>query len=126
MTRTGFKTVDQYLKAQPKESQAVLKRVRETIRRALPRADETISYQIPAYKQDGRTVVYFAGWKEHFSLYPVGAPIVAALGDELTGYAMSKGTLRIPLDERVPIGLIRRIVKVLAKAAAERPAQKRR
>jgi uncharacterized protein YdhG (YjbR/CyaY superfamily) len=65
MAKTDFKSVSEYITSQPQETRGALKRVRTAIRKALPRAEETISYQIPAYKLDGRAVIYFAGWKWH-------------------------------------------------------------
>ena len=76
MAKTDFKSVDEYISTFPKATQAVLQRVRGTIRKALPGADEVISYQIPGYKIRGERVIYFAGWKQHYSLYPVGDRIV--------------------------------------------------
>ena len=114
-----------YLAAQPPASRAVLERVRAAIRRAVPKAEECISYQIPAYRLPGGTVIHFAGWKTHFSLYPASALVVETLAKQLAGRDMSKGTIRFPLDERVPVGLIGRIAKlrareVRAKATARR------
>ena len=77
MARTDFKSVDAYLASQPAASRAVLRRVRGLIRGAAPRAEETISYQIPTYKLDGERLIYFAGWKQHYSLYPATAALVA-------------------------------------------------
>jgi uncharacterized protein YdhG (YjbR/CyaY superfamily) len=119
MAKTDYKSVDGYIGAQPAAARSVLKRVRAAIRAALPRAEEGISYQIPAYKQDGRAVIYFAGWKEHYSLYPVSERLTAALGKELAPYTFSKGTMRLPLDEPVPAELIARIAKLRAKEVAE-------
>lgn len=119
MAKTGYTSVDDYIASQPEDAQAVLERVRNTIRRALPRAEEVISYQIPAYKLDGRAVIYFAGWKQHYSIYPAGARLVAAFRKELAPYEVNeKGTIRFPLFERVPVGLIGRIAKFRAKEAA--------
>ena len=70
MAKTDFKSVDEYIASQPEAVQGVLERVRSTIRKAVPGAEEVISYQIPAYKLHGRAVLYFAGWKQHYSLYP--------------------------------------------------------
>ncbi len=119
-------TVETYLAAQPPASRAVLERVRAAIRKAVPKAEECISYQIPAYRLPGGIVIHFAGWKAHFSLYPASALLVETLGEELAGRVVSKGTIRFPLDERVPVGLIGRIAKlrareVEAKAGARRP-----
>ena len=104
--------------------QRVLKRVRSTIRKAMPEAEEVISYQIPAYKLHGRPVLYFAGWKQHYSLYPSTAPVVAAFKDDLAPYEISKGTIRFPLSEPVPVKLIAGIAKLRAKEAAERKKTK--
>jgi uncharacterized protein YdhG (YjbR/CyaY superfamily) len=104
---------------------ASLQRVRDAIRRALPDAEEAISYGIPTYRVDGRAVVYFAGWKQHYSVYPASAAIVAALGADLAPYEVEKGTIRFPLDARVPTRLIARIAKLRAAEAAQRGRPKR-
>ncbi len=125
MAKTSFESVDAYIAAQPEDLQAVLQRVRGAIRRAMPEAEEVISYQIPAYKVAGHPVLYFAGWKAHFSLYPASAPLVAALKAELAPYALSKGTIRFPLDQPVPVRLIGRIARFRMKEAAEHARAKR-
>ena len=124
MAKTNFKSVDEYMATQPEAVQAVLGRVRSIIRKALPGAEEVISYQIPAYKLHGRCVLYFAGWKQHYSLYPAGDQLVAAFKEELAGYKLSKGTIRFPLSEPVPVKLIERIAKFRAKEVAERQKAK--
>jgi uncharacterized protein YdhG (YjbR/CyaY superfamily) len=124
MAKTDFKSIDEYLAAQPKAAQDVLRRVRSTIRKAVPRAEEVISYKIPAYKLHGGTVLYFAGWKEHYSLYPATGRVVATFKDELASYKVSKGTIRFPLSEPVPVQLIGRIAKFRAKEVAERQKAK--
>ena len=86
----------------------------------MPAADETISYSIPAYKLKGSLVIFFAGWKSHFSLYPATEGLAEAFAKELARYEISKGTIRFPLDEEVPAKLIERIAKFRAKAAVER------
>jgi uncharacterized protein YdhG (YjbR/CyaY superfamily) len=120
MANTAYKSVDHYLAAQPERLQPLLQRVRNTIRKAVPAADEVISYQIPAYKLNGRPVVYFAGWKTHFSLYPVTAPLRAAFKDELAPYKLSKGTIRFPLTGPIPLKLIARLAKFRAQEVVER------
>jgi uncharacterized protein YdhG (YjbR/CyaY superfamily) len=120
MAKTDFKSVDEYIAMQPEAVQPVLGRVRSTIRKALPGADEVISYQMPAYKLNGTAVLHFAGWKHHYSLYPATARIVAALKDELRPYEVSKGTIRFPLFEPVPGKLIVRIAKLRANEIEER------
>jgi uncharacterized protein YdhG (YjbR/CyaY superfamily) len=126
MPKTDFKTVDEYLATLPAATQAVLRRVRGAIRKALPDAEEHISYQIPAYKLDGKTALYFAGWKEHFSLYPASAALVAAFGDELVPFAVSKGTIRFPLSQPVPLKLVERIAKFRGEEARARPKTAKR
>jgi uncharacterized protein YdhG (YjbR/CyaY superfamily) len=120
MARTDFKSVAEYIASQPEAVREILGQVRSAIRAALPGAEEAISYQIPAYKTHGRAVLYFAGWKQHDSLYPVTAGVAAAFREELAAYKVSKGTIRFPLCQPVPVRLIGRIAKLRAKEAAER------
>ena len=120
MGKAEANTVDAYIAKQPGEVQLVLQRVRRIIRKVLPAAEETISYQIPTYKVGGQYVVYFAGWKQHWSLYPVTESVRAALGPELESYELRKGTIRFPLADPVPAKLVERIVRELAMAAAAR------
>ena len=98
--------VPSHFASQPEAVQGVLKRVRSTIRKAVPGAEEVISYQIPTYKLHGRPVLYFAGWKQHYSLYPSTDRLVAAFKDDLAPYEVNKGTIRFPLSEPVPVKLI--------------------
>lgn len=121
MAEVDFDSVDDYIDAQPMSSRKVLERVRATIRRAIPKAEETISYGIPTYKVDGVVVVYFAGWKKHYSLYPVSAPVLAECSDVEGSYTLEKSTIRFPLGEPVPVGLIECIVKARLKGMASRP-----
>jgi uncharacterized protein YdhG (YjbR/CyaY superfamily) len=120
MAKTDFRSVDEYIAGRPEQVQAILQRVRSTIRKAVPGAEEVISYQIPAYKLHGGYVVYFAGWKQHYSLYPVNDRLVAAFKKDLAPYKISKGTIRFPIFQPVPVRLIERITRFLAKDAAER------
>jgi uncharacterized protein YdhG (YjbR/CyaY superfamily) len=126
MSKKTFASVDEYIAAQAGAVQRVLRRVRNAIRQAIPRADETISYGIPTYKLDGRAVIYFAGWSEHYSIYPTTSRLSEALGDELAPYEAGKGTLRFPLADPVPVRLIARIAKLRAQEVAERGAVKNR
>lgn len=127
MAKTNFTSVDEYIAAQPEAAQRVLERVRRIIRKAVPAAEEMISYQIPAYKLHGHGVIYFAGWKRHYSLYPANARLVAAFKKELEPYEVNdKGTIRFPLSAPVPATLIADIAKFRAKEAAEpKPARTR-
>jgi uncharacterized protein YdhG (YjbR/CyaY superfamily) len=113
--------VDEYIASQPAAVQAVLRRVRNTIRKAVPGAEEVISYKIPTYKLNGRVMLYFAGWARHYSLYPSSDRMVAVFKDELARYVVSKGTIRLPLSQPVPVKLIDKIAKFRAKEVAARP-----
>ena len=124
MSGTDFDSVDEYIAAQPEAVQSVLKRVRSTIRKALPKAEEVISYKIPAYKLHNRPVVYFAAWKQHYALYPGSGRLVAELKDELASYAMSKGTIRFQFSDAVPVKLIERIARLRAREVTEQERSK--
>jgi uncharacterized protein YdhG (YjbR/CyaY superfamily) len=102
MAKPDFKSVDEYITTHPEDVQSILQRVRSTIRKAVPGAEEVISYQIPTYKLHGGYVVYFAGWKQHYSLYPASARLVAAFKDGLAPYEVNKGTIRFPLSQPSP------------------------
>jgi uncharacterized protein YdhG (YjbR/CyaY superfamily) len=99
--------------------------VRRTIRKAVPEAEEMISYQMPTYKLNGRPVLYFAGWRQHYSLYPSSDHLVAAFKDALAPYEINKGTIRFPLAEPVPVKLIAGIAKFRAKEVAGHARTKR-
>lgn len=121
MTRSVFKSVDEYIAAQPAAMRAILERVRRAIRKGMPRAEETISYGMPTYKMRGRPVIYFAGWKQHYSLYPANPRLVAAFRQELASYDVNdKGTIRFPLSEPVPTSLIAGIAKFRAEEVGGR------
>jgi uncharacterized protein YdhG (YjbR/CyaY superfamily) len=124
MAKTDFKSVDEYIALQPRAVQEILGRVRSTIRKAVPGVKEVISYKIPAYKLHRGPVLYFAGWKQHYSLYPATARVVEAFKDELGSYEVSKGTIRFPLSQPVPVKLIGRIAKFRAKEVAGREKSK--
>lgn len=124
MAKTEVQSVDAYIAAQPEEAQAALKRVRSIIRKAVPKAGEVISYQIPTYKLHGSAVIFFAGWKKHYSLYPVTDRLAAAFKKDIAAYAVSKGTIRFPLSEPVPKDLIARIAKFRADEVVAPPAAK--
>jgi uncharacterized protein YdhG (YjbR/CyaY superfamily) len=119
MARTDFQSVDEYIASQPAALHQILDRVRTAIRKALPAAEEVISYQIPAYRLHGAVVIYFAGWKQHYSLYPATGQLVEAFTSELASYELSKGTIRFPLSQPVPVKLIERIAKFRAKQVAD-------
>jgi uncharacterized protein YdhG (YjbR/CyaY superfamily) len=124
MAKTDFKTVDEYISTHPDAVQPTLQRVREAIRKAMPDAQEVISYQIPAYKVDGSVVLYFAGWKQHYSIYPATDALLDEFKDDLAPYTVEKATIRFPLSQPVPVKLIERIAKFRVKETTERGKRK--
>lgn len=103
------KNIDEYIAGFPAEVQKILQTLRATIRATAPDAEETISYSMPAFRQNG-ILVYFAGFKNHVSFFPTGAGR-AAFAEALSGYKGGKGTVQFPLDQPIPLELISDIVK---------------
>lgn len=119
---TKASTVAEYLAKQPPLARAALERVRAAIRRALPGADEVISYAIPAYRLHGRVVIFFAGWKAHVAVYPATGSVATVFARQLAAYDVSKGTIRFPLTAPIPVRLIAGIARLRAREAADRAA----
>ena len=126
MTRARARDVDEYIAGFPEATQRLLQRIRAAIRKAAPRAEERISYQIPTYTLNGRSV-YFAGFKGHIGIYPVTAEITATLAAQLAPYRSpgAKATVRLPLVEPIPYALIGRIVKLKLRAGTARSSTAR-
>jgi len=118
--KNKLRTIDEYIETFPKEVQPILEKVRQTIRKAAPNAVESISYQMPTFKLNGKGLVYFAGYKNHIGFYPIPSG-VEAFKKELSRYEQGKGSVQFPLDEPVPYDLVRRIVQFRVK---EQPAKK--
>jgi uncharacterized protein YdhG (YjbR/CyaY superfamily) len=121
-----YASVGDYIAAQPKAAQGLLKKVRSTIRKAVPAAKESLSYKIPTYTLDGQVILYFAGWAKHYSIYPCGPKLAARFKKELAPYEWSKGTIRFPLSADVPVTLIAAIARFRAKEAGARAKAKPR
>ena len=100
-----------YLAAQPPGTRAVLRKIRETILSVVPGAVEGFSYRIPAIRLDGKALVWYAGFKHHTGLYPIGDAIRNKYASELEGLETSKGTVRFPLSKPLPVTLVKRLVK---------------
>jgi uncharacterized protein YdhG (YjbR/CyaY superfamily) len=112
-----FQSVDDSIASHPESVCAVLEPLRCAIRTGIARVDGVVSYNMPAYKLHGEVVIYFAGWNQHYSLYPADEFLVAAFKDELSPYKVEKGTIRFPLSEPVPVKLIEQIARFRAKEA---------
>ncbi len=111
------KSVDDYISGFPEEIREKLEKIRQTIKDAAPGAEEVISYQMPAYKLK-KVLVYFAAFKEHIGFFPTARPI-EVFKDKLTAYKTSKGTIRFPLDQPLPLTLIKELVKFRLKENLE-------
>jgi uncharacterized protein YdhG (YjbR/CyaY superfamily) len=118
--KADFQSVDEYIASQSEPIRGWLQQVRGTIRKAVPEAEETISYKMPTYKVPGGPVLHFAGWKRHISLYGATATVVAAFQKDLAPYVVRKGAIQFPLVQPIPLKLIARIAKFRAKEAAGR------
>jgi len=103
-----YKDIDSYILNFPLETQKILEKIRETIHMAAPEAKETISYGIPTFTLYGN-LIHFAAYEKHIGLYP-GASGIEAFKEELSGYEVSKGTVRFPINEKIPFALITKIV----------------
>ena len=120
--KTSPKTIDEYISGYPKDVQAILQKIRMTIRKAAPDAEEAIKYQIPTFTLKGN-LVHFGAFNNHIGFYPAPRAL-EEFKKELSAYEGSKGTVRFPFDKPIPYALITRIVKFrvkknLEKAAAE-------
>jgi uncharacterized protein YdhG (YjbR/CyaY superfamily) len=116
-----FTTIDEYISTFPGEIQAALEKMRQAIQKAAPEAVETISYGIPTFNLNGKHLVFFAGWKQHISLYPTPAGD-EAFQQELSHYKRVKSTVQFPLDKPIPYDLVEQIVTLLMR---ESPAKER-
>jgi uncharacterized protein YdhG (YjbR/CyaY superfamily) len=121
-TPTAPKTIDEYIAGCPSEVQAVLHKIRLTIRKAAPDAEETISYQMPTFTLNGN-LVHFAAFKHHIGFYPTPTG-TEKFQKELATYKGGKGSVQFPLDQPIPYGLITKIVKFRVKENAAKAAAK--
>src|SRR2546428_8340210 len=108
MNKKAPKSIDDYVDRFPKETQQLLRKMRLTIRRAAPKAKESISYGMPTFTLDGNRV-YFAGYKNHIGFYPGGA--IAPFKEDLSAYKSTKGGVQFPINETLPTALVRRILQ---------------
>jgi uncharacterized protein YdhG (YjbR/CyaY superfamily) len=122
--QTGSRNIDEYIAGFPQDVQAILEKIRMTIREAAPDAKETISYQVPTFRLEGN-LVHFAGFKEHIGFYPTPTGI-EKFKEELSVYEGAKGSVQFPLDKPIPYGLISEIVRFRVKENLERAEAKRK
>jgi uncharacterized protein YdhG (YjbR/CyaY superfamily) len=122
MPKTGARTIDEYLAALSDDKRAALEKLRKTIRATAPKAEECISYQIAAYRQDGM-LVGFGATANHCAFYLMSSSIVEAHREELKDYDTSKGTIRFQPDKPLPVGLVRKLVKARIAENADRPGK---
>lgn len=124
MAKTDFKTVDEYIRTFPEDVQEMLEKIRQTIHKAVPEAEEVISYQMPTFRLSG-ILVHFAAFKNHIGFYPAPSGI-EAFKDELSAYEGGKGSVKFPLDKPLPYELISEIAKYRAKENLEQAKAKKK
>jgi len=107
--KSGFTSIDEYIAAFPEETQKILEALRAVIKAAVPEAKEKISYQMPTFDLNGN-LVHFAAFKNHIGFYPTPSGI-EAFKQELSGYTGAKGSVQFPINQPLPLDLIRRIVE---------------
>ncbi|MCB0790662.1 MAG: DUF1801 domain-containing protein [Flavobacteriales bacterium] len=110
MPLPAYPTIDAYLAELPPTAREKLVAIRETVRKLVPKATETISYGIPAFRLNDRMLLYFAGFKAHVSIYPIPR-VDASLTKAIAPFRHGRGTLRFALDEQLPIALIKKVVE---------------
>jgi uncharacterized protein YdhG (YjbR/CyaY superfamily) len=118
---TAPQNIDEYIARFPNNVQEILEKIRMTIRKAAPDAEEAISYKMPSFNWKGQYLIYFAAYKKHIGVYPVPTGD-AKLNEEVSKYQAGKGTLQFPLDKPIPYKLISKIVKARAKQNSVRAA----
>ena len=121
--QTAPKNIDEYIAAFPNDVQEILEKIRMTIKKAAPTAEETISYEMPTFNLKGQYLIYFAAYKKHIGLYPVPTGD-AEFNEDISIYQTGKGTLQFPLDKPIPYKLISKIVKLKVKENLARAGAK--
>jgi uncharacterized protein YdhG (YjbR/CyaY superfamily) len=114
--------IDEYLDALDEPKRATLCKLRETILAIVPDADQCISYGMPAFKLQGRTIAGFAAFKNHLSYLPHSGRVIPQLGDETKGYAHTKGSLHFPVDDALPEDLVRKLLAIRMAEALDAKA----
>jgi len=120
------KTIDEYLAGVNTDRRSALQKIREAIRAAAPKAEECISYGIPAFRMNGRSLVFFGAWANHCAFYPGSSATLKKFRKELRNFETSKGTLRFSPDKPLPVAFVKRLVKARIAENNDRATTKRR
>jgi len=120
---TAPQNIDEYIAGFPADVQEILQKIRVTIKKAAPKAEEVISYNMPSFNLMGQYLIYFAAYKKHIGLYPLPSGN-EEFNKKISGYQSGKGTLRFPLDRPIPYKLISKIVKIRARENSAKAAEK--
>ena len=124
-TMEKYTTVAEYLQDIPAQTIERIDELQAAIKAAVPKAEEVISYNMPAYKLNGKALVYFAAYAKHVGFYPTASPMVV-FAEELRKYKTSKGAIQFPLDKKIPAALVKKIVKYRIAEEAARAAVKKK
>lgn len=123
MLSKKYTTVEEYLSDLPENTRSILEGIRKTIKQAAPKAEEVISYNMPAVKQ-GSVLVYYAANKEHTGFYPTPGPL-KAFAEELAAYKSSKGAVQFPYDKKIPTALVKKMVQYRLEEVAMKAKKKK-
>jgi uncharacterized protein YdhG (YjbR/CyaY superfamily) len=111
LTKQKPRTIDDYLAGVAPDQHALLRKLRETIHAVAPKTEECISYGIPAFRLNGRALVFFGAWANHCSFYPCSSSTLKKFRGDLKGFQITKGTIRFSPDNPLPIALVKKLVK---------------
>ncbi len=117
--------IDEFISTYPSEIQTILQKIRATIQKSAPGAEEAMAYGIPTFKLNGRNLVHFSAFKEHIGFYPTPSGI-EAFKKELSAYEWAKGSVKFPLSKPIPYALITKIVKFRVKEELEKAKGKKK
>lgn len=123
MEKKIAKNIDEYIAGYPENVQAIMQKLRATMKKAAPKAEETIKYGMPTFMLNGN-LVYFAGAKKHIGVYPVPQTGSEKFKQDIAPYMAAKSTMQLPLDKPIPYGLVSQLVKLRVKENAERAKAK--
>lgn len=124
MQKTSFTNIDSYIAAMPEHIQPLLEKTRQAIRKGAPKAEELISYGMPAFRFHGM-LVYFAGFRNHCSFFPGNAGLISEMRDELSRFKTSKGTIQFTVENPLPASLITRMTRIRVQQNLEKEAAKK-